>query len=129
MNCEYCHEYCRDCDGSRTHYISLKGMELVGCGCSGCCDRLGGSGPYLNDDDLSVFDDSPNVGLGSDGQYHNDPYCAAIAPIGTPEARNGELCGYCEKRRKEAAEAYFDARFDAKVEAAARNDRAFWGLG
>ena len=112
-------------------------------------------------DDLSVFDDSPNVGLGPDGQYHNDPYCAAIAPIGSPEARSGEVCGYCEKRRedalckcrcgfcapgadamdnnahlaadchvgKENAEAYFDARFDAKLEAAERNNRAFWGLG
>ena len=114
----------------------------------------------MSNDDLSVFDDSPNVGLGPDGQYHNDPYCAAIAPMGTPEAQHGEVCGYCEKRReaalckcqcgfcapgpdaldynahlaadchvgKEAAEAYFDARFDARLEAAARMDRAFWGL-
>lgn len=44
--CDYCHPRCRDCDDGRTHYISTPNGELVGCGCSGCCDALHGDGPY-----------------------------------------------------------------------------------
>lgn len=50
-------------------------------------------------DDLDVFNDSPTVGLGPDGLAHDDPYCAAIAPLGTPEARRGELCNLCVQRQ------------------------------
>lgn len=49
----------------------------------------------------TIFDDGPPVGMGSDGRVHSDPYCAAIAPFGSAEARWGEICDLCAKRRGE----------------------------
>lgn len=57
----------------------------------------------LQDDDLSVFDDEP-LGLGADGDVHSDPYCATIAPLGSPEARHGEVCERCAQRQAAAPE-------------------------
>ena len=46
-----------------------------------------------------VFNDRPPLGLGADGRTHSDPYCATLAPMGSPESRWGEICDMCAKRQ------------------------------
>lgn len=49
----------------------------------------------------STFPADPELdklGVGRDGQLHDDPYCGNIAPLGTYEARHGEPCGMCMER-------------------------------
>ena len=89
MNCATCGKYhpvdsvliCPDC-----------GKDM----CPDCIDTRHAH------DDLDVFDDRSTRGLGHDGNTHSDPYCAAIAPFNSYEARHGELCELCEERRKPA---------------------------
>ena len=43
------------------------------------------------------------TGLGRDGNYHDDPCCAAIAPLDSYEASHGEPCNMCQRRARAAA--------------------------
>ena len=65
------------------------------------CVDCGIIGPDL---DPAVFADGPALGVGSDGDPHDDPYCAAIAPLGSHEARYGEFCNLCGNRRRAVKE-------------------------
>ena len=37
----------------------------------------------------------------TDNQDHDNPYCAALAPVGSIESVHGELCDKCMRRKFE----------------------------
>ena len=92
---------CRSCGISVYAYLVTLDPRIAG-SCIGCVE----AGEAMREYDelftqavIDLFDDGPPRGIGPDGQTHSDPWCAMIAPIGSPEYRRGELCELCIERQ------------------------------
>lgn len=105
MRCRYCRFQYTHHERGTWGYCDDAGRPIDVCRtCSGRGEVRDPSSGYgivawvlCPDCDVSVFDDGGGI-VPPPG--HSDPYCARIAPWGSPEARNGELCDACAREEE-----------------------------